>query len=97
MNEPGHRNLEPARFRFSIAGLLCLTSLVAVHLAFPSFLIALGAALCVAIILALLMFPALSADRLRDSNNDKLLNWTMIYLVLVGTVYLMITAFIFLR
>ena len=83
MNERGHRNLEPARFRFSIAGLLCLTSLVAVHLAFPSLLIALEAAICAAIILALLMFPVLSAGQMK-----------MTYLGLVGTVYLMVAGFL---
>jgi uncharacterized membrane protein len=96
MNERGHGNREPGRLRFSIASLLCLTSLVAIHLAFPSLLIALGATICVSIILALLMFPALSADRMSDSNKDKLKNWTTIYLALVGTTYLIVTAFSFL-
>ena len=63
------------------------------HLAFPSLLIALGATLCVAIALAILMFPALSADRMSDSNN-----WAaMTYLVLVGTVYLMVAGFLWLK
>jgi hypothetical protein len=83
MNERGHRNLEPARFRFSIAGISCLTSLVAVHLAFPSLWIALVATICAAITLALLMYPALSAGRMR-----------MTYLGLVGTVYLMVAGFL---
>jgi len=85
MNDRGNRNQDPTRFRFSIAGLICLTSLVAIHLAFPLLLIALGATICAAIILALLMFPVLSADRMR-----------MTYLALVGTIYLMVAGFLFL-
>lgn len=85
MNKPGHENLEPARYRFSIAGLLLLTSLVAVHLAFPLLLIALGAAICTAIILALLMYPVLSAKQMKIA-----------YLVLVGTVYLIVAGYLFL-
>ncbi len=85
MNERGHRNLEPARFRFSITGLLCLTSLVAVHLAFPSLLIVLGVTIFAAIVLALLMFPVLAADRMKKT-----------YLGLVGTVYFMVAGLLFL-
>jgi len=89
--------MEPARFRFSIIGLLCLTSLVAVHLAFPSLLIALGATIFVASVLALLMFPALSAERTREPNKARPLSWTKTYLVFLAAVYLLIVAILFFK
>jgi hypothetical protein len=87
--------LERSRFRFSVAGLLCLTTILAIHLAFPWLIIALVATTCVAIALAMLMYPALTADRVVAENKDAFVNMgRKTYFVLVGLTYLAITLFL---
>ena len=87
--------LEPSRFRFTISGLLCLTSIMAIHLAFPWLIIALVATTCVAVALAMLMYPALTADRVVAENKDKFVSMgRKTYFVLVGLTYLVITLFL---
>ena len=96
MNAGGDKPKED-RFRFSIAGLLILTSLVAIHLAFPPLLIALLTTFFVAIVLAILMFPVLSANRVGRMSEGNL-SWGMAaYLGLVGFTYFVVAGFLFLR
>ena len=91
MNEKHNKSSRSSRFRFSIASLLGLITLVAVHLAVPSLMSALRVTLYMAALLALLIFPlVLSADRLSFANKNRLMQLAKkTYLVLLGTSYFM--------
>ena len=81
---------------FTIAGLLGLTTLVAVHCAFPSLLIAIVLALLGALVLGVLLLPCFliivfsseSKNGQLDVANNPAMRWMVrIYLVMVLVIY----------